>query len=107
MTLLKSIDYSLNASLSKRAGRPNFEVDFPPKKATQGKSDARFGISTKNWIIEIRLLLTFGPKTTIVGNVIGPFIVLAIKEKFIKKNQIRKEEVNKEIGYFLINEPSI
>ena len=49
LTLLKSIHYSLNASLSKRAGRPNFEVDFPSK-----------------------LLLTFWPKTTIVGNVTGP-----------------------------------
>ena len=69
LTLLKSIHYSLNASLSKRAGRPNFGLDFPPKQATQGKSDARFGISTKNWTIETTLLLTFGPKTMIVGNV--------------------------------------
>ena len=47
LSLLKSIHYSLNTSLSKRTGRPNFEVDFPPKQAKQGKSDARFGISTQ------------------------------------------------------------
>ena len=28
----------------------------------------------KNWTIETRLLLTFGPKTTIVGNVTGPYV---------------------------------
>ena len=43
-----------------------------------GKSDARFGISTKNFTIETRLLLTFWPKTTIVGNVTGPLVNFGI-----------------------------
>ena len=46
----------------------------------QAITDARFGLSTKNWIIETTLLSTFGPKTTIVGNVTGPLHNYLIKK---------------------------
>ena len=52
----------------------NFEVDFPPKQAMQGKSDARFGISTINWTIETTLHIGPKSKTMIVGNVTGPLL---------------------------------
>ena len=71
LTLLNSIHYSLNVSLSKRVGRPNFEVDFPPKEATKSAHKKKK-----------TLLSTFEPKATIVGNVTGPFLLEFFLIKF-------------------------
>jgi hypothetical protein len=72
--MLKSIHYSLNASLSKRAGRPNFVVDFPPNRLRRANLMPDSESAQKNWTIETRLLLTLRPKTPIVGIVTGPLL---------------------------------
>jgi len=49
LVLLKSIDYSLRTSLSKRAGRPNFRGLYRQAQNPQNWFDARFGFCSKNW----------------------------------------------------------